>query len=318
MKKYIAMLVALVLLLPGCTAEEKQAVQSVTYLDVFDTVTTLMGTDTRQMDMIHRQLLAYHQLFDIYNDYEGINNIKTVNDNAGIMPVKVDDAIIELLKTCKEYYELTDGAVNVTMGSVLKLWHKARNEGILPDGDALEEAKAHISIESLIIDEENRTVYLSDAEASLDVGAIAKGWVCQRVAENVPAGMLISIGGNVCATGPKDAEGTPWTVGIQNPDRGDYLRKLTLTSGSIVTSGDYQRYFEVDGKRYHHIIDPATGMPSEYWRSVTVLCEDSALADCLSTALFLLPLEAGKALAEQCNAQAVWVDQNGAQWSNFP
>ena len=321
MRKCVILLLISCLLLVGCEPAFTQAkIFNRTYVDLFDTVTTVLGAEDdeavfqEKARKIHEELLVYHQLFDIYNDYEGLNNLKTVNDNAGIAPVKVDITIIQLLKTCKEYYILTDGKVNAAMGSVLKLWHEGRQNGTLPNPEALAEAMQHISFDSVIIDEENQTVYLSDPEMSLDVGAIAKGWACQKVAENAPEGMLLSLGGNVCVTGAKYDDGTPWTVGIQNPDGGDYLRKLEITSGSVVTSGDYQRYFEVDGKKYHHIIDPATGMPSEYWRSVTVICEDSALADCLSTALFLLPLEEGKALAESCNAEALWVNVAGEQF----
>ena len=123
------------------------------------------------------------------------------------------------------------------------------------------------------------------------------------------------MGGNVCATGPKDEDGTPWRVGVQNPDGGDnYLHTLNITGGSVVTSGDYQRCYMVDGKIYHHIIDPATLYPSEYWRSVTVLCADSGLADALSTALFLLPYEEGLALAEASGAEALWVNEAGEQF----
>jgi len=330
MKKGFLLLLMCCLLLPGC-GEKQPIIHNATYLDLFDTVTTVMGAAEsheafgQEAQKIYERLQDFHRLFDIYNDYDGINNIKTVNDNAGIAPVKVDAAIIELLKTCREYYHLTGGKVNVAMGSVLRLWHEARSAGLanpetakLPDTDALARAKEHISFDSVLIDETALTVYITDPEVSLDVGAVAKGWACQKVAELAPDGMLISIGGNVCATGPKYEDGIPWTVGIQNPDGGDYLKKLPITGGAMVTSGDYQRTYEVSGKRYHHIIDPNTGMPSEYWRSVTVVCSDSALADCLSTALFLLPLEEGKALADRCNAQAVWVDKEGKQWSSVP
>ena len=171
-----------------------------------------------------------------------------------------------------------------------------------------------MDFDNVIIDETASTVYLSDAEMSLDVGAIAKGWAVQQVAENAPKGMLISVGGNVCATGAK-ADGSAWVVGVQNPDGGEYLRKISITGGAVVTSGDYQRTVTIDGKAYHHIIDPETGMPSTYWRSVTVVCADSALADALSTALFVLPLEEGKALAKECGAKVLWLDAEGKQYT---
>ncbi len=326
MKRLIALLAALCLTLSGCAAPQAEKKQyTATFLTLFDTVTTIVGrwdsqegfTDAAQA--VHDQLLEYHQLFDIYNDYEGLNNLKTVNDQAGIAPVAVDSRILELLTDCKTYYQLTDERVNVAMGSVLSLWHDARTEGIndpqnasLPSKDALTAAAAHTDLDKLILDAEAGTVYLSDTQMRLDVGAVAKGWAAQRVSETAPAGLLISVGGNVCATSPKDASGTPWVVGIQDPDGGDqYLHTLAVTKGAVVTSGDYQRAYTVDGKTYHHIIDPGTLYPGTLWRSVTVVCPDSGLADALSTALFLLPLYAGKALLADLDAEAMWVDAQG-------
>ena len=330
MKRAVSLLLLLALLLSGCAGVGESEIKqyNATFLTLFDTVTTIVGRAEsqealmEQAQAIHDELLVYHQLFDIYNDYEGLNNLKTVNDNAGVAPVQVDRAIIDLLLDCKEYYDLTGGKVNVAMGSVLALWHEARNDGLndianayLPDRTALEAAAEHTDIGCIVIDEEASTVFITDPEVRLDVGAIAKGWATQRVAENAPSGLLISVGGNVCATGPKDENGTPWRVGVQDPDGGEsYLHTLNITGGSVVTSGDYQRCYMVDGKIYHHIIDPETLYPSTYWRSVTIVCADSGLADALSTALFLLPLEEGLALLESCGAEAMWVDEAGEKY----
>ena len=330
MKRAVAFLLLCSLLLSGCAGvgEPEQKQYTATFLTLFDTVTSIVGrAESQEAHMekaqaIHDELLVYHQLFDIYNDYEGLNNLKTVNDNAGIAPVEVDRAIIDLLLDCKQYYELTGGRVNVAMGSVLVLWHEARNDSLddmanayLPDGEALAAAAEHTDMGSVVIDEEKSTVFITDSRVRLDVGAAAKGWSVQRIAETAPAGLLISVGGNVCATGPKDENGTPWRVGVQNPDGGDdYLHTLNITNQSVVTSGDYQRCFMVDGEFYHHIIDPDTLFPSKYWRSVTIVCNDSGLGDALSTALFLLPLEEGLALLENCGAEALWVNEAGEKY----
>lgn len=325
MKRTLALLLILPMLLCGCTgAGEEQKQYSATFLTVFDTVTTILGRDsseeafTRKTQAVHAELLRYHQLFDIYNEYEGLNNLKTINDHPG-EAVAVDKAVIDLLLDCKAYYELTDGRVNAAMGSVLYLWHEAREDGLndianayLPDGDALAEAAKHTSWDSVVIDVEHSTVTVTDPALRLDVGAIAKGWSVQRAAETAPAGLLISVGGNVCATGPKDKTGTPWVVGVQDPDGSDnYLHTLYLTKGSMVTSGDYQRAYMVDGEIYHHIIDPDTLFPGKLWRAVTVVCPDSGLADALSTALFLLPIEEGQKLLDACESEAMWVDAEG-------
>ena len=323
MKRFLCLL--LVLCLTGCAKAPEQKQYTATFLTLFDTVTTVVGKAATEEEVqakaqiVRDTLEIYHQLFDIYNEYEGIANLKTVNDQAGIAPVKVDGQIIALLRDCKAYYEATGGMVNAAMGSVLFLWHEARNHGFndpanaaLPDGDALKEAALHTDFSKVIIDEAASTVYLEDPDMRLDVGAVAKGWAAQRVSETAPEGLLISVGGNVCATGPKDSQGTPWVVGVQDPKGGDaYLHTLYLTKGSIVTSGDYQRAYMVDGQLYHHIIDPNTLYPGTLWRAVTVVCEDSGLADALSTALFLLPQADGQALLDKCGAQAMWVAADG-------
>ena len=325
MKRGFCLLLILSLCLSGCAQEPQQKQYTATFLTLFDTVTTVVGkAETEEAfkakaQSVHDALLKYHQLFDIYNNYEGINNLKTINDQAGIAPVKVDPEIIALLKDCKAYYEATGGAVNVAMGSVLYLWHEARNQGIndpvnaaLPDAEALQEAAQHRDISAIVIDEGASTVYLEDPAMRLDVGAVAKGWSAQRVSEIAPEGLLISVGGNVCATGPKDAQGTSWVVGVQDPQGGDtYLHTLYLTRGSIVTSGDYQRAYVVDNKIYHHIIDPNTLYPGTLWRAVTVVCADSGLADALSTALFLLPQAEGEKLLDAFQTEAMWVAGDG-------
>ena len=205
----------------------------------------------------------------------------------------------------------------MAMGSVLYLWHQAREAGLndpanaaLPDMEALREAARHTSFDTVVVDEQAGTVYLSDPAQRLDVGAIAKGWSAQRVSQLLPEGYMLNVGGNVCTRGTKPGGGK-WNIAVQSPNVGeDNLCVVSLAGQSLVTSGDYQRSYTVDGKNYHHIIDPETLMPSAYWRSVSILCDDSGLADCLSTALFLLPLEEGRALAEQYGAEVMWVDES--------
>lgn len=328
MKRLVCLLLICCLLLGGCGTEPAAPKQyTATFLTLFDTVTTVVGPGETEeafqakAQKIHDDLLYYHQLFDIYQEYEGINNLKTLNDQAGIAPVTVDRTIIDLLLDCKHYYELTGGKVNAAMGSVLSLWHEARSDGLrdprnakLPDTDKLTEAAGHTDIRGVVIDEEASTVHFSDPQLRLDVGAIAKGWATQRVAEQAPAGLLISVGGNVCATGPKNGD-TPWVIGIRDPQGEGNIHTLHLSRGTVVTSGDYQRTYWVDGTQYHHIIDPETRMPSGYWKSVSVIGEDSGLADALSTALFLLPLEEGMSLAAACSVEVLWVDADKQEYS---
>nr|MBP6143710.1 FAD:protein FMN transferase [Proteocatella sp.] len=271
---------------------------------------------------IYDDLTEYHRLYDIYTDYDGLNNIKTINDNAGIKPVKVDQKIIDMLVFSKSMYELTDGKTNIAYGSVLKIWHEYRTDGIddpenaeLPPLKKLQEASEHTDINDVIIDRENSTVFLSDPMMSLDVGAIAKGYATEQVADKLAANGLVSgilnVGGNVRAIGNNIKTGEPWSVGIQNPDSESeeaILNLVNLEETSMVSSGDYERYYTVDGKRYNHIIDTKTLFPAENFTAVTVICEDSGMADALSTAIYCMDFEQGHELIQSIEgSEAMWV-----------
>lgn len=321
--KRLLWLVGALLVLSGCGIGMQR--YEATYWDVFDTVTTVSGYAAVQAEFdaaareIHDALLEYHRLYNIYESYDGLRNLKTVNDQAGIGPVPVDERILSLLQFAQTAWTETGGRVNAAMGSVLALWHDAREQALedpdraaLPDRSALEEAALHTDLSALELDLEAGTAFLTDPDMALDVGALAKGYAVEQVAAAAPDHFLISVGGNVCATGPKP-DGTPWTVAVENPDGGDFLKLLYAEDRSVVTSGDYQRYFELDGVRYHHIIDPDTLEPAAYWRSVTVVAESSAAADCLSTALFTLPQAEGQRLLDQWGAEALWIGRDGAQ-----
>ena len=335
-KKTFSLFIAILLLfqsflLSSCgKAKEKYSEYS---FDFFDTVTTVTGyaESKEEFDEVSAYVLAelrdYHRLFDIYKRYDGIENLCTVNELVGGVhrTVKVDARIIDMLTYAKEMYEKTGGKVNVAMGSVLSIWHEYRSEGIdepwaakLPPMDKLMAAAEHTDINSLVIDKENGTVTLTDPEARLDVGAIAKGYAVEMVAQGLEkkgiTGYVLNVGGNVRTVGAK-ADGKPWTVGVENPMEDEskpYIAYLGLSGQALVTSGSYQRYYVVDGRRYHHIIDPATLMPSEGFLSVSILCKSSAMGDALSTALFCMDLESGKALIESIEgAEAMWVLAGG-------
>ena len=266
--------------------------------DEFDTVFTEASND----------FSYYNKLFDIYNDYEGINNIKTINDNAGIQPVEVDHVIIEMLQEAKYFYDLSNGEFDITIGALLKVWHNYREEGIdlntegkkgnLPTTEELEEASTHKGWNHIQIDEENNTVYIDDSSISLDVGGIAKGFSTEKIAQSLTSEEnttgAINAGGNNRTLGQK-YDGSNWRVGIQNPQGSDSILVVNMDGAcSFVTSGDYERYYvATDGNSYHHIIDPETLYPAKYFHSVSIITEDSGVADCLSTTLFTLSYEDG-------------------------
>ena len=280
------------------------------------------------VDIADELLEKYHQLFDIYYEYSGVNNLKTINKNAGKSAVEVDPELIDFLLYCKELYTKTNGKTNVMLGSVLKIWHDCRedaegdfgylNPELLPTKTELEAANEHTSIDSLIIDKEAGTVYISDPKASLDVGAIGKGYATQKLYDKLVSlgadSMALNIGGNIHTIGVKP-NGDNWVTGITNPDRDSdetLACRVSVGDTSIVTSGDYERYFYAGDKKYHHVIDPATLMPAEYFPSVSIFTSDSGLADALSTALFCMSYEDGLALVKTFeNVEVLWICYDG-------
>lgn len=297
------------------------------FMMLFDTVTRIVGFAndkeefTEYATIIRNNLNEYHQLYDIYNDYEGVNNIKTINDNAGIKPVKVDKRIIDLIKFSMNLYEKTNGQTNIAFGAVLQIWHEYRTEGIedpvnaaLPSEEELRNAAMHTNIEDIIIDDELSTVFLKDPMMSLDVGAIAKGYATEEVSKIVrDSGMtsgLLSVGGNIRAINNNIITKEPWNVGVQDPNsqHGEFLQLVKLDDKSLVTSGNYERYYTVDGEKYNHIVDPDTLFPSRHFASVSIICEDSGVADSLSTAVFSMPFEEGIELINSIpDTEAMWI-----------
>lgn len=310
--------------------KQKYEKYTASFLDLFDTASTIIAYDISQesfdknYERFYNELERYDHLYDIYGEYDGITNLCTVNRLASKEPVKVDKDIIELLKFGKSVYEQSGGKTNICFGTVLELWHNERElakeypeQAKLPNADELKKANEHTNIDDLIIDEENSTVFFNDENMRLDVGAIAKGYAVASVTEfakeNLWVSAAISIGGNVTTYGYKNNDGTSlWKIGIESPmdNAEDYSETVSITDLSVVTSGDYQRYFYVGDKKYCHIINPDTLMPSEYMASVSVLCEDSGLGDALSTTLFNMSIDEGKEYVEGLDGvEALWVDK---------
>ena len=328
-RKISAIILAVIFLfnLTACGSQKATRFEA-EFLELFDTMTKIVGyADSKEefskfSQLVYDDLKTYHELYDIYNNYDGINNLKTINDNAGIKPVKVDGKIIDLLLFGRDWYEKTNGKMNIAYGAVLSIWHKYREAGTddpdnaeLPPMDQLQEASKHTDINKLLIDEANSTVFLEDPKMSLDVGAIGKGYATEQVSRQVMrsgySSALISVGGNVRAIGNKADSGKSWKVGIQNP-HGDgtdlKLPVVSLADDSLVTSGDYERYYTVAGKNYHHIIDPGTLFPAMYFTSVTIICKDSGISDALSTSVFNMPYDQGVKLIESLpDVDALWI-----------
>lgn len=295
------------------------------YFDSFITVMDYSGSSEDEFNSLCRRIsdeaAQYHSLFDIYKSHEGVVGIKAINDNAGGEALAVSTILIDFLEYCKQVYTFTQGKTNVAMGSVLSIWHEYREKGVsLPDQELLLEASEHTDIDSLVIDRAAGTVRLCDPDSRLDVGAVAKGYAAARIAEGLNrdgySSVVLDFGGNLCAIGTKP-NGDGWTTGIKNPlspYSANYLVTFKIQNASVATSGNYERYYEVDGVRYHHIISPDTLMPSDYHSSVTVVSRDAGLSDALSTALFCMTIEEGREVVKSLAPDIInvyWISPAG-------
>lgn len=335
MKKILCILLAVALMASGCSSQKALPKFSYSFFDTFDTFIQIIGYCESEeefaghMQFAHEQYRYYHQLFDRFHEYEGVNNLATVNRMAGVAPVEVPAPLLDLVERAVQWGELSQGRVNIAFGPVTSIWqsymqrYQGEEGGQLPDGAQLQQAALHTDLAKVQVDREASTLFLEEEGMLLDLGAVAKGYATEQVGQQLYdrglTSLIISAGGNVrCFDPPRDGERAKWGIGIQDPDgdildpAGTSLDVVFANQVSVVTSGDYQRYYLVDGQRVHHIIDTQTLYPAGRYRAVTVVVEDSATADMLSTALFCLDEEAGEQLAAQLGAQVLWVYADGS------
>lgn len=307
------------------------------FYDTFDTVVDIAifsDSDDFANDNLRYAKERYeelHKFFDNYKSYDGITNVKTINDNAGVKPVAVDETLFNLIKSSIDDYNNISHKTNIALGPVTKLWNeyrdlyesgKTKEEVIklkgeaIPSDEELEKLRPFTKVENIKLNEDTREVYI-DKGMKLDLGATAKGFATEIVAKELEErgvkSAVISAGGNVRIIGkPVDGRDN-FKIGIQNPNvesEESIIAVVNVVNTSIVTSGDYQRYFDLDGKRYCHIIDPDTLKPATNLKSVTIIKEDSGLSDFLSTAAFSSKDEDIESLSEKTNSAIIWVDKD--------
>ena len=243
------------------------------------------------------------------------SDVCRINEQAGIAPVRVDADTLAMLALAKKYHVLSAGAFDVTIGPVMDLWGFAGDKPMVPSSRRITETLALVDNNLLEVNGPEQTVYLQKVGMKLDLGAVAKGYATERAIKALEKygikKALIDAGGNIRVLGT-NARNTPWRIGIKDPRQADAIvAVVALEDAAAVTSGDYYRYFEVDGQRYHHILDPRSGYPASTNKSVTVISKDAGLADVLSTALFVLNGEEAVALAEKLGVDLFLVSAEG-------
>jgi thiamine biosynthesis lipoprotein len=262
-------------------------------------------------------LMAFTQGAGIGGNDQTATDLDRINAEAGGRPVAVHGDLLDVLEEARRYAELSEGAFDPTIGPLVRLWGIGGDKPRVPAGEEIRQALALVDWRDLVIDRGAGTAFLRRRGQALDLGAIAKGYAADQAAAIVSRRLsrraIIDLGGNIFALGERPGRES-WRIGVQDPleDRGNYLGILRVKNKSVVTSGIYERYFEEGGIAYHHILSTADGYPVRNGLlSVTIIADRSIDADALSTAVFALGLERGRALIETRPAtEAVFVTED--------
>jgi thiamine biosynthesis lipoprotein len=281
-------------------------------------VAVAKDSDTAQ-ECIQAALAEIRLVDELMSDFKSDSEIAQANAEAADHPVQVGESTFEVLARSVEFSKLSDGAFDVTVGPLVDLFRTAKRTGAAPAEEQIAQTKAKVGFEKLELDGQNRTVRFTVKGMRLDLGAIAKGYAVDKAAEAAQrcgaAGAMVDLGGNIRCFGTPPKGRDHWLIGVQDPNAagegaggGGLLLTLKITEASIATSGDYQQFALIAGKRYSHILDPHTGWSAEGLSSVTIITDNATDADALSTAISVMGIQKGLALIERLpNTEAILI-----------
>ena len=312
MKKIVIGIIAIVIVLISIFAinnKEKKVSKTFYFMDTYIEV-NLYGKDERKLnvalDDIYDIYETYHKLCDKRNAYDDVVNLYTIYHNDFATPtLKIDKRLYDLLEFALSFDETSNHRLNVNLGNLLDLWEQYRLNGGIPSEEELSNTPIYPASNVVLLDNNE----IVNNHQNIDLGSVAKGYATKKAGEYLNkqniTNYIINAGGNVLVG--KKGNNTKYKIGIEDPnDSSNLYEIINANDVSVVTSGSYQRYYEYNGVKYHHIIDPKTKYPSNYMKAVSVIAKDSALADALSTTLFLMSIDEGKEFIKNFEATAIW------------
>lgn len=309
-------------LLVGCTSEENTTPPASN--TPLKRTEVLMGTTVTVSLFDHQDESILDEAFELVKRLEdelSLNKASTLltdlNASAGTSGHPVNEVLFDIVQKGRYYSELTSGSFDLSVGPLVKLWSIGLPEARVPSQAEIEATLPLVNYNNIVLDKEDQTIYLTTTGMQLDLGGIAKGYTADAIAhlltEKGVEHALIDLGGNIYALGSK-VDGSLWKVGIQDPfeSRNNTVGYIPIANQSVVTSGIYERYLEADGKKYHHILNPATGYPFDNdIAGVTIISDTSIDGDALSTAVFSKGLEEGLAFVKSLpNIDAIFITKD--------
>ena len=328
MKKKIALmlsLLAVLLVFAGCTSQSadsrnllSQPIEDSRFL--IGTNVSIRIWDKDKEEVLERAYALIQEIGDKIDTNNNINSqLDQVNAASGKHPVVIDEDVFWMVQKAVSYAQMSNGVFDPTIGPITNLWRIGFDDARKPSQAEIDEKLKLVNYQWVTLNEKDHSVFLEKEGMRLDLGAIAKGGICDLVVrflkENGVTTAIVDLGGNIFVMGHSSrGEDTAWNVGIQDPNRARSVVIFTLpgVNQSFVTSGIYERYLDVDGVRYHHLLDPQTGYPFDNnLASVSIVSDESIDGDGLSTTIFGLGLEAGmQHIEEQPGVEAVFVTKD--------
>ena len=316
-KAYLFFIFFLCVLLSSCSSNKLSSYKkSKALLDTFVTITVVADSQDTADKTIEDAFAVIEKFGNLVNFFSDRSELSDINRNAGIRGVRVSPETLDIIKKTLYVSEKSGGAFDPTIGPEIKLWdflNKTR-----PSDVDIKENLSLVNYKNIIIDKVKSTVFLKKKDMLLDLGGIAKGYAAdlavQSLKRNGITAGLVAIAGDIKAYGLKPDK-KPWVVGIKNPRQknndDEIIARIPLSDKAISTSGDYERYFIIDGQRFHHLLIPQTGYPAYTCQSATVIADEGVMTDAFSTALFILGPERGMELAKQMGMDAMIIDDKG-------
>ena len=320
---YCLLIAAFFLLsLSNCTKREQMYKESRVLMDTFCAITVVSPSKEKAGQAIDAGFAEIKKLETLLNYFSDESEISAINRAAGIMPVRVSDETLEIIEKMVDIAKATNGAFDSTIAPVIRRWKFSKDSSApsIPPREAIEQALRLVDYKKIKINSGVSEIYLEEKGMELDLGGIAKGYAADKAVDAIKGkgikAALVAVAGDIRGFG-LNLSGQGWKVGIQNPRPGaeserpweDIFAALRLKDRAISTSGDYQRFFIKNGKRYHHILDPETGFPAGAGLiSVSVIAPEGYLSDSLSTAVFVLGPEQGMSLLESMGLDGVLIN----------
>ncbi len=315
--RYLAPLAVSTLLILSCSGDRSTPMEKSTRFLMGTFVEIRLIGDTGKTKSAMEAIVSEMQRIEKLTSFHTPSELMRVNDNAGNGAIKAEKELLEIVAESLRIAQETQGAFDPTIGAVSRLWQfSGNNEARLPEESEITEALQRVGWDRVKIDLSEGTILLPERGMALDLGGIAKGYTLNRVAEIIKSSglsaALVNIGGDILALGEKDT-GKPWRIGVENPRNNRGIVATTdVKDRAIFTSGDYERFFIKDGRRYHHILDPKTGFPADKLRSVTIVGPTGATLQPLGTAVFVLGIEKGlKLIGSAEGTKGLLIDSEG-------